>query len=109
MIKNREGTEMGGFLENLKKIFTVPAGDTASKFITFKVRCNKCGEKITVRARKNSDISGVSEGESQPGAEYLLRKEILGEKCNNLIHIEVYFGPGFNIISKEISSGEFVE
>ena len=104
-----EGTEMGGFLENLKNIFTVPTGDTASKFITFTVRCNKCGEKITVRARKNSDISGVSEGESHPGAEYLLRKEILGEKCNNLIYIEVYFGTGFNIISKEISSGEFVE
>ena len=100
---------MGGFFENLKKIFTVPAGDTASKFITFPVRCNKCGEKITVRARKNSDISGVSGGESQPGAEYFLRKEILGDKCNNLIYIEVYFGPGFNIISKEISGGEFVE
>ena len=100
---------MGGFLENLKKIFTVPAGDTASKFITFTVRCNKCGEKITVRARKDSDISRVSEGESLAGAEYFLRKEILGKKCNNIIYIEVYFGPGFNIISKEISSGKFVE
>lgn len=100
---------MGSFLENLKNIFTVPAGDNASKFITFTIRCNKCGEEITVRARKDSDISRVSESESQPGAEYFLRKEILGEKCNNLIHIEVYFGPGFNIISKEISGGKFVE
>jgi len=109
LVKKREGTEMGGFLENLKNIFTVPAGETASKFITFRVRCNKCGEKITVRVRKDSDISGVSEGESRPGAEYFLRKGILGEKCNNLIRVEVYFGPGFNIISKEISGGKFVE
>jgi len=100
---------MGGFLKNIKNIFTVPTGDTASKFITFTVRCNKCGEEITVRARKDSDISAVSESESQPGVEYFLRKEILGEKCNNLIYIKVYFGPGFSIISKEISSGEFVE
>lgn len=109
MAKKRKGTEMGGFLENLKNIFTAPTGDTASTFITFMVRCNKCGEEITVRARKDSDISGVSEGESPAGAEYFLRKEILGEKCNNLIHIEVCFGPGFNIISKEISGGKFVE
>lgn len=100
---------MGGFLENLKNIFTVPTGDTASKFITFTVRCNRCGEEIIVRARKDSDISRVSEGESQAGAEYFLRKEILGAKCNNLIYIEVSFGPGFNIISKEISGGKFVE
>ena len=100
---------MGNFLENLKKIFTVPAGDTASKFITFKVRCNKCGEEITVKVRKDSDISGVSENESRPGAEYFLRKEILGEKCNNLIRVEVCFGPGFNVISKEITGGKFVE
>ncbi len=100
---------MGGFLENLKNIFTVPTGDTTSKFVTFTIRCNKCGEEITVRARKNSDISRVSEGEKLAGAEYFLRKEILGEKCNNLIYIEVSFGPGFNIISKEISGGKFVE
>jgi len=73
LAKKRKGIEMGGFLENLKNIFTVPAEDTASKFITFRVRCNKCGEKITVRERKDSAKSGVSEGESRPGAEYFLR------------------------------------
>ncbi|GAH83371.1 unnamed protein product [marine sediment metagenome] len=45
MAKKRKGTEMGSFLENLKNIFTVSTGDTASKFITFTVRCNKCGEE----------------------------------------------------------------
>jgi hypothetical protein len=100
---------MGGFLENLKKAFTMPPESTASNFITFIVKCNKCGEEITVRARRDSDISRVNEEEEQEGAEYFVRKEILGTKCNNLIYIEIFFGPGFNVISKGITGGKFVE
>jgi DNA-directed RNA polymerase subunit RPC12/RpoP len=100
---------MGGFLENLKKFFSPVAGNYSADFITFKVRCNKCGEEITVKVRKNSDISRVYEGEGKDNAEYFSRKEVLGKKCSNLIYIEVYFGPGFNIISKDIRGGEFIE
>ncbi|MEA2016117.1 MAG: hypothetical protein U9O59_05375 [Actinomycetota bacterium] len=100
---------MDGFWGKVKKFFSVSAGDSVSSFITFRVRCSRCGEEITVRARKYSDISRVYEEEGPAGAEYFLRKEILGEKCNNLIHISIYFGPGFNIISRDISGGEFVD
>ncbi len=100
---------MGGFWGKVKKFFTVPVGDSTSGFITFKVRCNKCGEEITIRARKYSDTSRIYEGEGPAGAEYFLRKEILGERCNNLIYTSIYFGSGFNIISKDISGGEFID
>ncbi len=100
---------MGGFLDGIKKFFTMP-DDSGSKFIIFNIICGKCGEKITVRASKTSDISRIYEGEDVPaGAEYFLRKEILGNNCNNLIYITVYFGPGYRIISKEITGGKFVE
>jgi hypothetical protein len=62
-----------------------------------------------VRASKTSDISRLYEEEGPAGAEYLLRKEILGNDCNNLIYITVYFGPGYNIISREITGGKFQE
>ncbi len=100
---------MVSFWENIKKAFTVPAGGPSSNFVIFKVKCDKCNEEITVRANRSSDISRVYEGESLKGAEYFLRKEILGAKCNNLMYINVYFGPDFNIISKEITGGKFVE
>ena len=100
---------MGGFLDGLKNLFTMP-DNSASKFITFNIICNKCGEEIKVRASKTSDISRVYEGEEAPsGAEYFLRKEILGNKCNNLIYITVYFGPGYRVISREITGGKFEE
>jgi hypothetical protein len=98
---------MSGFLENLKKMFIMPA-DSGSKFISFYIICNRCKEEIVVKASKTSDISRIYEGDEAPGgAEYLLRKEILGNKCNNLIYITVYFGPGYDVISKEISGGKF--
>lgn len=100
---------MGGFLEKIKRSFTVPAEDSGSGFITFTVKCNRCGEEISVKVRKGSDISRVFEDEGPAGTEYFLRKEILGKKCNNLVYIEVYFGPGFSVISKEIRGGEFIE
>jgi len=99
---------VGSFLENLKKIFTLPAEDSVAGFVTFMVKCEKCGEEITVKVRRDSDLSRLFEGEGPAGAEYFLRKEILGEKCNNLISIEVYFGPTLNIISREINGGKFV-
>ena len=98
---------MGGFLKNLKKMFIMPAG-SGSKFISFRIICDRCKEEITVKASKTSDISRLYEGDEAPGgAEYLLRKEILGNKCNNLVYITIYFDSGYNVISKEISGGKF--
>lgn len=99
---------MGGFLDSLKKMFIMPA-DSGSRFITFNIICGRCKEEITVRASRTSDISRIYEGEGPDGAEYLLRKEILGNKCNNLIYITVYFGPGYNVISREITGGKFAD
>ena len=99
---------MGGFLDNLKNFFTMPAG-SGSKFIEFKIICDKCGEEINVKASKTSDISLIYDEESPSGTERFLRKEILGNNCNNLIHITVYFGQNYNILSKEITGGKFVD
>ncbi|MCJ7665322.1 MAG: hypothetical protein MUO59_01135 [Actinobacteria bacterium] len=99
---------MSGFFDNLKKAFTMPADD-GSRVITFKIICGRCREEIIVRASKTSDISSVYEGEGPGGAEYYLRKEILGNNCNNLMYIDIHFGPGYNIISKEITGGKFTD
>jgi hypothetical protein len=100
---------MSGFLKSLKDFFSFQGQDYSSSFITFKIKCGKCGEEIDVKVRRAADISRVYEGEGPGNAVYFLRKEILGKKCNNLIYIKVYFGPGMDIISKEITGGEFIE
>lgn len=99
---------MGGFIDSLKNFFTMSA-DSDSKFIIFEIICNKCGEKIDIKASKTSDISQIYNEEGPSGSAYFLRKEILGNNCNNLIYITVYFGQNYNIISKEIIAGKFVD
>ncbi len=96
------------FLDKLKNFFAVPEGPGAS-FITFKVKCKQCGEIIEVKARKTSDISRIYTEEGPSGAAYFLRKEILGNNCSNLIYVTMYFGPNFDIISKDISGGSFID
>lgn len=98
---------MGGFLSNLKKIFLEPPG-SGSKFITFYIKCDRCGEEIEAKASKSSDISRLYEGDGIDGADYILRKGIVGGKCNNIIHITIYFGSGYSISSKEIKGGKFI-
>ena len=103
---------MGSFLQNLKNFFAAPAYSSSSNFITFNVQCNRCGEEITVNVRRSSDISRLyddDEEEGPAGSAFLLRKEILGKKCNNLIYLTAYFGENYNLISSEISGGKIIE
>jgi len=101
---------MASFLQNLKNFFTAPAYSSTSNFITFNIRCNRCGEEIAINVRRSSDISRLYEEEEGPaGSVFLLRKEILGKKCNNLIYLTAYFGENYNLISSEISGGKIIE
>lgn len=96
-----------GFMENLRKFFSPPV--STSNFVEFKVKCERCGEEIEVKARKSSDIARIYEDEGPSGASFYLRKEILGNKCNNLIYVSMYFSPSFEVLSREVKGAEFVD
>jgi hypothetical protein len=99
-----------GFLDSLKNFFASPAPSGSGNFITFKIMCDRCGEEINVKLRRTSDISRIYEDEENPcNASFFVRKEILGNKCNNLIFLTAYFGENFNLISSEITGGKFVD
>jgi hypothetical protein len=100
---------MVNLFKYLKQVFSVQPTSANSNFIKLKVKCKRCSEEIVINLRKSSDLSRVYEEDNAPsGAVYFLRKEILGNKCNNLIYITAYFDENFNIISKEIEGGEFL-
>jgi len=99
-----------GFLKNLKDFFTAPASAGQYNFVRFDIRCNRCGEEITVKVRRTSDISRVYEGDECPaGSYFFVRKEILGNRCNNLIYLTAYFGENFNLISSDITGGKILD
>ncbi len=100
---------MASFLKKFKNFFAQPSSYQADNFIRIAVKCKRCGEEISVGLRKTSDFSRVYEDDEAPsGSSFMIRKEILGSKCNNLIYLTIFFDESFRIISKEIEGGEFL-
>jgi len=99
-----------GFLDNLKSFFAPPVQSGTGNFIALNVVCNRCGENIKVSLRRTSDISRVDEyDDGPPGASFFVRKEILGNKCNNLIYFKGYFDENLKLISSDITGGKIVD
>lgn len=51
--------------------------------VHFHVRCEKCGEKIHIRASRQNDVAEEYDGEA---TRKVLNKEILGSRCQNLMY-----------------------
>lgn len=99
---------MTSFLKTLKNFFAPPSYPK-DNFIKVNIKCKRCGEEINVGFRKTSDISRIYENDDAPsGSSFMIRKEVLGSKCSNLIYLTIYFDEGFRIVSKEIEGGEFL-
>ena len=62
------------------------------------VRCNRCGEPLRIRINAATDAQPDYDEEN--GAEtgyYYMRKEILGNRCPNLMSVELRFDRGRRI------------
>jgi len=78
-------------------------------FLTFRVKCEKCGEEIIIKVNRRTDLQNLHLEPGEKGVAFNLKKEILGKKCPNLIHIDVDFDRNYQIIAREISGGTFLE
>ncbi|NLO73901.1 MAG: hypothetical protein GX100_07325 [candidate division WS1 bacterium] len=81
--------------------------------LVIKVRCAHCGEEIATRVEKahalQEQYEADSEGEEPEITGYLLQKELLGEKCQELVRLTMHFDPCRRLVKHEISGGELVE
>jgi len=59
----------------------------AGNILWLYVRCDRCGEKIRVRLNRNTDAQQEYDESGRP-SHYHLRKEILGNRCPNLMSVE---------------------
>jgi len=93
------------------------AGDTAplvcsARNFILTVKCDRCGEIIRLRTDRDHELQSVYAVDAEEGdepVEYLLRKEIVGEDCQNLIRFTLRFDCDHGLLSSEIEGGEFVE
>ncbi len=65
------------------------------------VRCNKCGARTRVRVSLANDLSMEDDG-------YILRKEIVDNRCFRLMHAEIRFDERRRVVSRELTGGEFI-
>lgn len=93
-----------GWLERLKEKLLPRRPDP---LFTFHVRCQSCGEVITVRSRLSTDaIPNWDEPQSE--ARKILKKEILGRQCFELIYAELGLDRADNIVYANVDGGELV-
>ena len=92
---------------------TEPSGGTAPA-LRIEVRCSKCGEIVRARVDKMHELqceygdNGIGDPDQEPHPiSYVLTKELVGAKCQNLIHLSVRFDSRSRLIEKHIEGGEF--
>ena len=82
----------------LGKLLGKPIEDSA---LWLYVRCNKCGARARVRVSLANDLSMEEDG-------YILRKEIMDNRCFQLMHAELRFDERRRVISRMVTGGEFI-
>ncbi len=71
------------------------------------IQCEKCGEKLKVLVKKETDLERVYE-EEKGGSAYRLIKEAMDSKCFSIITVRAEFDINKDIISRDISNGRFI-
>ncbi|MCD6520892.1 MAG: hypothetical protein J7M05_13320 [Anaerolineae bacterium] len=70
----------------------------------FYFRCNKCGAVVRVRADKRNDLNREEGG---PGV-FLYRKEVMDDKCFQLMRADIWLDSHYNVVSAEVQGGELI-
>ena len=65
------------------------------------VRCDRCGEKIHIRANRRTDVTQEYD-ENGAGSGRVLHKEILGSKCQNLMYAHLTLGAGDQVVESRL-------
>ena len=98
-----------GFLKRVfsKKGKCSPVGESKD-ILWLHIKCNKCGKALKLFVNKNTDLEAQYKEPDEAGPDYILRKEAMDDKCLTRMFIRIEFDKNRNILSREITNGEFV-
>ncbi|GFP36227.1 hypothetical protein HKBW3S43_02015 [Candidatus Hakubella thermalkaliphila] len=89
-----------------KKIFCRITSEKPGDFFGFLVQCEKCGEEIEVRARKSTDL--MANYDEEIPSHYVLKKEILGTCCTNLLYANLSLDGNLRVVNAEVRGGHLL-
>lgn len=92
--------------------------DPSSPALCLLVKCDCCGELVRARVEKAYELEAqydaanghlLDEDEEPKPSGYVLTKELVGARCQNLIHLTMRFDAHRCGVSRSIEGGQFVE
>ena len=95
-----------GLLDRLKGLFgptSSLSGHSDPNGLLFHLRCEHCQSLVRIRVDKRNDLNR----EDGPGT-FLLRKEIMDDKCFRLMAAEIWLDSGYRVVTSDITGGELV-
>jgi hypothetical protein len=104
------GVAAMGFLDGLRKVFGGGAGSEGGGAngdpygLWFHFRCGKCGTPVRIRVDRRNDLNREEGGQGT----FLLRKDVMDDKCFQLMHAEVWLDSGYNVVAADVSGGEMI-
>lgn len=93
-----------GFLDSLKKSLTGGGQPAQVGGYVVYVRCRRCGEVISARINLSNDLSEDDDGH------YVVHKTLVGgaRRCYARLEMSLVFDAKRQLLSREVSGGEFV-
>lgn len=95
-----------GFLDKLRQFLVGTSSGTSSTDphgLLFHFRCDRCGSVVRIRVDRRNDLNR----EEGPGT-FLLRKEVMDNKCFQLMSAEIWLDSSYNVTTADISGGELI-
>ena len=90
--------------------------DPSAPALRLIVKCRKCGELISTRIEKAYELeaeyelnNGHSDEEEPRPSGFVLHKEMLGVRCQNLVQVEMHMDVHRGMTSRTITGGDLIE
>lgn len=97
---------MTGILEAIKQLFQGGSGVGGTRdpnAIHLYFQCDRCDAVVPVRVDKRHDLNR----EEGPGT-FLLRKEIMDDRCFQLMQATIWLDRSYNVVSADVSNGKLI-
>jgi hypothetical protein len=93
---------MARFVDSLKALFKRGPAPRDGDIATFRVTCGHCGESVTLRVNKSTDLQPDWDGD---GGGYLLSKEAQDSKCFRVMRLTARFDREKKFLAGEVAKG----
>jgi hypothetical protein len=99
-----------GIWATIKNLLAMPAGPAAPaddpNGVWFHFSCDRCGSVVRVRADRRNDFNRAESG-SGP-SDLLLRKEVMDNKCFQLMHAEIWTDGSYQAVHADVTGGKLI-